>query len=188
MHELNNVSILNILPPNLAADPQVIMEAKAFDQALQEIMLKIPGVSILPRLRELTDDLLLDLLAWQFHVDFYDQTAPIDVRREQVARSLDWHSRKGTPAAIEEVLKSYFGSGLVKEWFEYGGRPGYFKVEVKDVSTQSKQISDAYRAIQVTKRVSSHLEELLISADMRQRPASTMIVSSAVHAVIQVQM
>jgi P2-related tail formation protein len=86
---------------------------------------------------------------------------------------------KGTPAAVEEVLYAYFGSGIVWEWFEYGGQPGRFKVQVNNTSTQSKQINDIYRAITSTKRASSHLDELLISADMGNSGTSSIILSSA---------
>jgi len=132
MTPLQEVSILNLMPLNLANDPNVRMMAQAFDSALREIIAKIPGVSIYPRIREITDHLLLDLLAWQFHVDFYNPEPPmsIEVKRELVMKSIDWHSRKGTPSAPEEAITAAIAETIITEWFEYGGAPYCFKLSV----------------------------------------------------------
>ncbi len=63
MIELNEISLLNILPPNIAGDKAVRMAAQAFDAELRGVIAKIPNVSVYPRIGELTDGLLLDLLA-----------------------------------------------------------------------------------------------------------------------------
>lgn len=163
MVDLYSSSILDLLPPNLAKDPQVIMEAKALDQELQEIIAKIPGVSILPRIGELTDNLLLDLLAWQFHVDFYDQMLSVELKRELILKSLDWHLRKGTPVAVEEIISTCFENGEVIEWFDYGGRPGYFKVLSYNPKIANEQVAEFLRLLEIVKRKSAWLDGIIIT-------------------------
>ena len=46
------------------------------------------------------------------------------------------HFNKGTLGSVKAICKILFGNAEIKEWFEYGGRPGYFKIstlgELKD--------------------------------------------------------
>jgi len=126
--DINDISILNLMPPNLAEDKNVQMAAKAFDEVLQEIIKQIPSVSIIPNIANITDNILLDLLAWQFHVDFYDTTMPIETKRQLVLNSLDWHTRKGTPSAVEEIVSTVFADATIEEWFDYGGEPYFFRI------------------------------------------------------------
>ncbi|MDR1705732.1 MAG: phage tail protein I [Clostridiales bacterium] len=162
MINLDQVSILNILPPNIAGDRNVKLAAEAFDLTLREMIAEIPNLSILPRIGELTDSLLLDLLAWQFHVDFYNPQMSVEVKRVLVQRSLDRHFRKGTPAVVEEIVKATIGDATVKEWFEYGGEPGFFRVETEEAIEDDETFNNLIAAIFSVKNTRSWLEFVII--------------------------
>lgn len=77
-------------------------------------------VVFIPNIMSLTDSNLVDILAWQFHVDFYDNTRDLEFRKKLVQMSIAWHRTKGTVALVEEVIDTYFpGVGTLQEWFEY---------------------------------------------------------------------
>lgn len=120
-------SALDILPYNLAQRPNVKAVMQAFDEKLDEMNQEIVNVVLLARLDELESH-LVDELAWQYHVDYYDNTLPIDVRRNLVRNSIGWHEIKGTPEAVEQVINTVIGGAQLMEWWEYDAAPYWFKV------------------------------------------------------------
>ena len=117
---LTTVSLLTLVPPNLQSDPQVIAAAEALDAELRLVTTAIDEALHLPRLDVLAEE-VLDLLAWQWHVDFYEADLPLDQKRALIRRSVAWHRHKGTPWAVEQVVSAVFNDAKVTEWFEYGG-------------------------------------------------------------------
>lgn len=103
--------------------------AQLIDIKMHELNMLSELVSIYPRIDELSSA-LIDALAIQFHVDFYDTTLPLDKRRSLVKNSVRWHMRKGTKGVVQELVQTVFDSGVVKEWFGYEGEPYHFRVDL----------------------------------------------------------
>jgi len=160
--ELENVSVLNIMPPNLAADHNVKVLARAFDEVLRNIISKIPGVAIIPNLvlSQIVNETLIDLLAWQFHVDFYSPDLPIDIKIGLVRKSIDWHTRKGTPSTLEEIITQIFADAHIQEWYEYGGPPYHFRITTAGDYPNDETIAKIFDAINSVKNTRSHLNSL----------------------------
>ena len=161
--DLSNVSILNLMPPNIASDKNVRMAAQAFDEVLRDIIKQIPNVSVISNLvlNKIVDEILIDLLAWQFHVDFYDPKMPITIKRELVMKSLDWHFRKGTPSVVEEIVSTVFSKAIVQEWFEYGGLPYRFNIATEESMPDSETRNNLIRAINSVKNTRSFFDVFL---------------------------
>ena len=132
LRNIQTVSLLDILPDSILADEKIKAIAAALDTELQKVTAETQQVLHLPRLDVLPEK-VIDLLAWQFHVDFYEPVGMnIKTKRKLVKESIAWHRIKGTPAAVEMMLSSTFGrSAKVSEWYEYDGEPYHFKVSVK---------------------------------------------------------
>lgn len=132
LRNIQTVSLLDILPDSILADEKIKAIAVALDTELQKVTAETQQVLHLPRLDVLPEK-VIDLLAWQFHVDFYEPVGmDIKTKRKLVKESIAWHRIKGTPAAVEMMLSSTFGrSAKVREWYEYDGEPYHFKVSVK---------------------------------------------------------
>jgi len=163
MTNLETTSLLGILPPNLRSDPNISAAAKAIDVELQAITISIRKLSYFDRLDELTDE-ETDELAWQFHVDFYDPSLPLEQRRELVKNSFAWHRRKGTPSAIEELIATLFGDGRVEEWWQFGGDPYTFRVITSNASVTTDLAQEFIAALNSVKNIRSHLESVIIEA------------------------
>ena len=158
--DLQSVSLLDILPPNLLADKQIYAAAQALDDELQKITEATRNALLLPRLDELSEE-VIDLLAWQWHVDFYEPVGmDIDTKRRLIKNSIAWHRIKGTPAAVEQVVSAVFDTSHVQEWFEYGGKPYHFKVITEDVTTDQEVLKRMRRAINAAKNTRSWLETI----------------------------
>ena len=85
--------------------------------------------------------------------------------RKQLANAIDLHKFKGTRFAVEKVLEVMELPANLSEWFEYGGDPYRFKVEV---SSPSRQITTELRdrliqLINEYKNERSWLDEILLS-------------------------
>jgi phage tail P2-like protein len=160
--DLSNISILDLMPPNLAADKNIKMMAEAFDEVLRDIIEKIPDIEIIPNLTlsRIMNEMLIDLLAWQFHVDFYEPGLPIEIKRKLVLKSLDWHYRKGTPSVVEEIVSTVFTRAEVQEWYEYGGLPHRFRIATEGQMPDAEAMRKLMRAIKSVKNTRSFLDEL----------------------------
>ncbi|CAM3852320.1 MULTISPECIES: phage tail protein I [Paenibacillus] len=162
MIDISKVSLMDLLPPNLRRDSTLAAIAKSLEHDIVSISKSISKLKRFDRLDELTDA-EADELAWEFHVDFYDASLPIEQKRQLVKNAIRFHRRKGTPAAVEELITILFGEGKVEEWFEYGGEPGYFRVITNNPEVTLDRAQEFYRAVESVKRLSAHLEEVILS-------------------------
>lgn len=121
MIKLADVSFADLLAPSIADDPTIRAMVEPLDQEFREVTQAINNIILLPHLEQITDEHLLDLLAWQMHVDFYDPDAPLEIKRTLIRESVSWHSRKGTVKMLQDVCDTFFppGSAIIQEWFQY---------------------------------------------------------------------
>lgn len=73
---------------------------------------------------------VLDALAAELDAPFYSDDMSVEQKRSIIAATFEYNSRIGTMSSITALLTAAFGGGKVSEWYEYGGRPYYFKVEI----------------------------------------------------------
>lgn len=185
---LGSTPFLDLLPDSIARDPTIRAAADALDGLLVPSVRAIPSLllyarlygkepDLLPPLRRLAalaggleplEEPLLDLLAWQLHVDNYDIARTCAERLEMVRTAIAVHRRKGTPWAVETAVTAALGNveTSVSEWFDYeGGRPYHFKVLVTlfEQGIVADDINRARRIILETKNTRSHLDHLGIT-------------------------
>jgi phage tail P2-like protein len=146
---------------------------EAFDRELRRLVAEIPGVEIISNLarKQITDNLLLDLLAWQFHCDFYNPDMSIEIKRELVVKSLDWHTRKGTVSAVEEIISTVFSKAIIHEWYEYDGLPYRFRIstdeQIPDIATRNKFVQ-AIKSVKNTRSSLDSIAQLVYFQDKAQ--------------------
>jgi phage tail P2-like protein len=169
---LSNISILDLMPPNLAADKNIKMMAESFDEVLRGAIEKIPDIGVISNLalNKIVNEILIDLLAWQFHVDFYEPGLPIETKHQLVLKSLDWHFRKGTPSAVEEIVSTVFTMAEIQEWYEYGGRPYNFHIATAEQMPDAETRKKLMRAIASVKNTRSFLEKITNLLDFIEDP------------------
>lgn len=88
-------------------------------------------------------DTVLDALAAELRTPAYDETLPVETKRELVASTLTFYTHLGTPAALEQLISILFAKGRVAEWYDYNGSEYHFKVQIDiaaDAVDDAKQV------------------------------------------------
>lgn len=161
--DIHALSLVDILPDSILRDEQVYAAAKALDEELQNVTAATIEALHLPRLDVLPES-VVDLLAWQWHVDFYEPVGlDIETKRNLVKKSIEWHRTKGTPYAVEQVVSTVFSNASLKEWFEYGGEPYHFSITARGFDpTKSKDFKLFLRVLETVKNTRSWLEAVTL--------------------------
>ena len=155
-----NADYSECLPEALKKDPKMVALANATAAALLDTSGIIDNVLIYSRFDELPEE-LVDILAYDLHVDWYDYNYPLEAKRDLVKNSVKVHKKMGTKYAIETALGSLFPESEVEEWFQYEGEPGHFHI-VLDVTNQriTADYAAIIRAVKLYKRLSAHMDAL----------------------------
>ena len=115
MINIYNASLADILPESLKIDSQFVAIAKALNPILQKIAADTRKVIHLPRLDEL-EGTILDVLAEQLHVDFFDSvTLDDDQKKNLIRNSIALHRLKGTIWSVEYIVNQFFQNATVEE-------------------------------------------------------------------------
>lgn len=183
MSNLKDLELKSILPTSISEDEGVKGTADAVSEELTAVTDLIPIALVYSRINLLPEK-ILDLLAWQFHVDDYDDSARIEIKRKQVKTAIAVHRYKGTAYAVRLVVDGLAGGAKVREWPEYEGKPYHFRVEqMPDMVRCGEDVNALVRAIGSAKNVRSWLDELRWSRELevRTRYAIAAGVSKEIH-------
>jgi len=161
MIRIQEIQLIDILPEPLKRDKTIVAIAKVLQKYIDENYEYIKRLLIIPNIDNLNEE-LIDHLAYQFHVDFYDQSLEADKKAELVKNSIPYHRKKGTQWAVEDLINTLFDISWIREWFEYGGEPYMFKIYTKDVIGSEEKYSKIITAINSVKNTRSWLETIAI--------------------------
>lgn len=176
MTKLDESNIIQILPDIFTKKPDVIALGYAISQEIRRLITYCSSISVYAVIDTLPDD-ILDMLAAELDTQHYDTSLDISAKRRLIKNTMVWYMTAGTPAAVEELVAAAFGEGEVKEWFEYGDEPYYFKIVTN--ATLTPEINDTFSTIiRRVKNARSHIRaidihrtaELGIYAIVSQQP------------------
>ena len=155
-------NMVRMLPEPMKRDDGTAAMARVAAEELERRGIE----SGLPRLWGRFDDMagdLLDMLAEDLGLTWYDSDAPAAVKRELLKNSGQVFRRLGTKWAVENVIGTYFGEGFVREWFEYDGEPGHFRVYSPNPSVNQERLEEFLSLLERVKRTSAKLDGIFIS-------------------------
>lgn len=145
-HGLTKENLVATLPPALRTDPSVVALAEALGEVLAVRPAEIERLRIYPAIDTL-DESLLDILAHDFKVDWWDPEYSLEEKRRTLKDSWRVHRILGTRAAVEMAISAIYPHTQVLEWFEYGGEPYHFRLNINITSdsgdkTRQKRVLD----------------------------------------------
>ena len=158
--DLYSTDFAKYLPDALKRDAKMCALAEAVTRQLLDASGEIENVLIYSRINELPEA-LVDILAYDMHVDWYDYGYPLEKKRRILKSSVRVHKKKGTKYAIEQALGSVYAQSEVEEWFQYGGQPHHFRI-ICDVTEDTiiASYQQIVKAVKEYKRLSSWMEEV----------------------------
>ena len=162
--DIYTVNFADYLPAALKHDPKMRAIAEAVTKEALTVSGEIENVLIYSRIDDLPEP-LIDILAYDMHVDWYDYSYPLKVKRDILKGSVRVHKKMGTKYAVEKALGALYPQSEVEEWYQYEGQPHHFHI-VCDVTENrvTASFQDIIKAVMMYKRLSSHLDEVVYQA------------------------
>ena len=154
-------NMLHALPDVLKNDSGTAALASCTAAALAERKAGIDSLILYARMDELPEP-LLDLLAQDFKVDWWDGDYSLEEKRQTLRDSWHVHRTLGTKAAVETALSAIYPNTKVMEWWEYDGLPYHFRlsINVSSDETSSLKHQRVMARLELYKNLRSQLDEV----------------------------
>ena len=162
---LRQARITDGLPRVLARQEWVIALSEALGLALGKTLDYTDESQIYTRL-DTAPETVLDVLAVDWKIDWYDTGYDIEQKRRIVKTALNIRRTMGTAGAARTQADAIYPGTKLEEWFEYGGTHGKFRLRVNITTVEERQkfaamtIAEIERRLATAKRFSAHLEEV----------------------------
>lgn len=159
MVDFYNGQLTDILPEHLKYTPECIALSYALQRAGQRFLDMAKQTSLFAAIDELPEK-IIDVLAVELRTQYYDESFPLEQKRELVKGTMLWYNKAGTVAAVQEMIDKVFSSGYVLEWYETGKQPGTFEISTSAQITPAL-IKEFNEAVKNVKNVRSHLTDIV---------------------------
>lgn len=158
---LSEVEMIKLLPSWMAQDGADKGLAAGCDTLTRDAYARLKLLSRWDKIDQLSEA-ELDEMAWELNIQWYDSTAPVETKRAVIRSSDRVYAKLGTRYAVEQIITDYFGSGEVREWYEYGGLPHHFKVLSANPELVNSNLALFLNLLRTVKRRSAWLDAILI--------------------------
>jgi phage tail P2-like protein len=152
-------AVLAALPEVLRSDVSTQGLASAIAAELEEAACKTNLATIYANIESL-DEPLLDILAKDFKVDWWRGDASVGEKRQTLKDSPYVHRHLGTKAAVERAISDFLGTGVLQEWWEYGGKPYHFRIHDGNNAAIQAHVSEFLSVLRVVQRGSAVLDKI----------------------------
>lgn len=166
MINVRDVTISDLLPYTMKT-PKNIALSKAFGEMTRYLYDTLQSVVFWADIKT-ASDMLLNSMAAEIDCPFYENGMSIEQKRELIAVSDIYNSRTGTTSAVDKLIAAAFKNGNIQEWYEYGGNPYCFKINMDSSSSKSEMNDFNYffSMLRKIKNARSKLEVINISMDL----------------------
>lgn len=170
MIELHEVGLVEGLPPDVAKEPWVQILDAVFRERRKKELEAAERLKIYTDI-DRADEAVLDILAVQFRVDWYDTSYPIETKRRIIKTALEVRRYCGTEWAVRKALASIYPNVKISEWYDYGGRPGYWRmnVDITDDGVIYYTPEEIEKRLGYARRCTAHLEHIIYIVEPHER-------------------
>lgn len=161
MIKLPDGEIRDYLPVTVKNDIDMVCLSYAIKKATERL-LEYQEHTMVYSFIESMPEQICDIMAADLRPPYYSDSMPLKVKREIIKNTLAWYMTAGTPAAIDGLLSTVFGWGKTEEWFEYGGRPYYFRLLIS-IDADQKEVNIFLKSLNLVKNARSWLDAMVYS-------------------------
>ena len=145
----------------------MLMEAPVLLRTIDgKILRTVDGKLLRAKAGDHVPEPILDILAHDFKVDWWDADYTVEEKRRVLKDSWRIHRMLGTKGAVEQAISAIYPETVVEEWFEYDGDPYHFRIKL-DVTSDSVNPAKHQRVvdrIEYYKNVRSVLDDIEYAA------------------------
>ena len=160
---LKDATMADGLPRVLREQPWVMALSMALAQLHRRTMELADASQIFTGL-DTAPEAVLDALAASWNIAWYDTGYTMEQKRRIVQTAITVRKMIGTAEAMKVQLNAVWPGAQVKEWFEYGGNPGCFRIVTENQELLERR-EQFHAALDAVKRFSAQLE----TANLRRR-------------------
>lgn len=158
-------NLLSVFPRMLAQDTHLYALASGVATELQALFNNNDLLGIYTRIDEL-DGALLDILAYDFKVDWWDANYTIEEKRATFKAHWQVHRTLGTPGSVTAAVSAIFENVKILEWWQYNGTPYRFKllIDTGELLPNYDKLQSVIERVKYYKNLRSILESIIFSA------------------------
>lgn len=162
MTDLEKVAPVQLLPEALRKDPCIQALSYALHRQTEKLLNQINQTAVYASV-DIMPENILDLIAEEFRTQYYDTSMNIEKKRLSIKKALLWYEKAGTLKTVKELTWIVWGENAVSEWFEHGGSPFTFWLEVMglDAVITDRGMEDFMAALQKVKNTRSLLDKII---------------------------
>ena len=167
MIRLSEGELLDMLPSEFKRQPEVAALSYALKHAYRRFLSFQTGILIYAYI-DGCSEAVLDMLAVELRMRYYDQSFSIDKKRELIKSAILVGLKDGTKYAVDLVVSTILDAATTMDWYEYGGDPGCYRIRADVTAARGDiDLGGIVDAIEMVKRKSAHLDgvSLVASAD-----------------------
>lgn len=158
MNDIRHDDLLRLLPRVLKEDKSFHAFATVMAKQLKAIVDDTDHATIYARIDALPEE-LLDVLAYDFKVDWWDYGYSVEQKRQTLKDSFLVHKHLGTKFAVQTAISAIYPNTAVEEWFEWGGDPYTFRllIDVSGILVEQNRHTRVLELANYYKNLRSHL-------------------------------
>ncbi|MGN0706568.1 MAG: phage tail protein I [Faecalibacterium sp.] len=177
MIKFSDIQPSDLLPEGLRDDVEAMAIAYAVCRQIEKWCAYNDSIRIYYMISSAPDN-ILDLLAAEYKTPAYSPKYSIEVKRALIADTMLYFMKLGTPQAVRRIVTSIFQSGTVSEWFDYGGEPHHFRINISNPNIGPDDLNEFVVQLQNVKRLSSWLDSISSEIDIK---AASLYVAQWMH-------
>lgn len=130
---------------------------------------------------------ILDLLALQYRIPYYDSDFRTELKRSLVKEGYQWMMTAGTTGCVNRLIQLIFGNGKVVEWYQSEDstmKEGEFDVEINEKDITEDIVKDFSRILKQAKTSHSKLRQVVNNHNMEHDIYVIHQISGVDHVVI----
>jgi P2-related tail formation protein len=159
--KLKDVDLYKMLPTFMKEDRFDRLLSEGMSNLFSKLAVDMDRAVIIGYIDEL-NEAELDQLAKDWNVFWYLKSASLEQKRQLIKDSPLVFSRLGTVWAVERVMNNYLPESELKEWFDYNGKPHYFRFVTNNTDILQTDIDAFLFILEQVKRKSQWLDGIIL--------------------------